>query len=127
VAEELMAGVELDRQCLGSASTVRKLVRRWELPPGVSPRMELHASRNRQAPVTERRLAWDPHWKETPTALWLRESEHAIVSVIVPYVSCMEGRSDLAAVGHRQPVRSGCQPESTAPGRAAPPHIGVRR
>lgn len=90
VAEELMAGVELDRQCLGSASTVRKLVRRWELPPGVSPRMELHASRNRQAPVTERRLAWDPHWKETPIALWLRESEHAIVSVTVPYVSYLE-------------------------------------
>jgi ATP-dependent 26S proteasome regulatory subunit len=90
VAEELMAGVELDRQCLGAAGTVRKLVRRWELPPGVSPRMELHASRNRQAPVTERRLAWDPHWKETPIALWLHESDHAIVSVIIPYVSQME-------------------------------------
>jgi len=90
VAEELMNGVELDRQCLGSAGTLRKLVRRWELPPGVSPRMELHASRNRQAPVTERRLAWDPHWKETPIALWLRESEHAVVSVIVPYVSYLE-------------------------------------
>jgi ATP-dependent 26S proteasome regulatory subunit len=90
VAEELMAGVELDRQCLGSASTVRELVRRWELSPGVSPRMELHASRNRQAPVTERRLAWDPHWKETPIALWLNGSHYAIVSVIIPYVSYME-------------------------------------
>lgn len=90
VADELMAGVELDRQCLGAAGTMRKLVRRWGLPPGVSPRMELHASRNRQTPVTERRLAWDPHWKETPIALWLNESSHAIVTLEIPYVSYLE-------------------------------------
>lgn len=85
-----MAGVTLDRQCLGAAEALRALVRKWELPPGVSPRMELHASRDRKARVTDRRLAWDPHWKETPIAIWLDGSERAIVSVDIPYVSYME-------------------------------------
>jgi ATP-dependent 26S proteasome regulatory subunit len=90
VAEDLMAGVTLDRQCLGAAGALRELVRKWELPPRVSPRMELHASRDRQARVTDRKLAWDPHWKETPIAIWLDGSEHAIVSANIPYVSYIE-------------------------------------
>lgn len=90
VAEDLMAGVTLDRQCLGAAGALRELVRKWELPPRVSPRMELHASRDRQARVTDRKLAWDPHWKETPIAVWLDGSEHALVSANIPYVSYIE-------------------------------------
>jgi len=90
VLEDLMAGVTLDRQCLGAAGALRELARKWELPPGVSPRMELHASRDRQARVTDRKLAWDPHWKETPIAIWLDGSEHAIVSVDIPFVSYIE-------------------------------------
>jgi len=90
VAEELMAGVTLDRQCLGAAASLRELVRKWELPPGVSPRLELHASRDRQAHVTERKLAWDPHWKETPIAVWLDGNDHALVSANIPYVSYIE-------------------------------------
>jgi ATP-dependent 26S proteasome regulatory subunit len=90
VAEDLMAGVTLDRQCLGAACALRELVRKWELPPQVSPRMELHASRDRQARVTDRKLAWDPHWKETPIAIWLDGSEHALVSANIPYVSYIE-------------------------------------
>jgi hypothetical protein len=90
VAEDLMAGVTLDRQCLGAAGALRELARKWELPPGVSPRLQLHASRDRQARVTDRKLAWDPHWKETPIAIWLDGSENAIVSADIPYVSNME-------------------------------------
>ncbi|MEN6602688.1 MAG: AAA family ATPase [Bryobacteraceae bacterium] len=87
VVEQLLEGVELDRQYLHAADTLRPLVRRWETPPGVSPRIELIASRDRGAKVTERKLAWDPRWKETPIALWLHGAEHAIVSVDIPYVS----------------------------------------
>jgi ATP-dependent 26S proteasome regulatory subunit len=90
VIEELLGGVNLDRRCLGAADALRPLVRRWETPPGCSPRLELHASRDRQAGTTERKLAWDPHWKETPIAVWLDGADHAIVSADIPYVSYIE-------------------------------------
>ncbi len=92
VAEDLMAGVTLDRQCLEAADALRGMVRKWELPPRVSPRMELHASRDRQARITDRKLAWDPHWGETPIAMWLDGTEHAVVSANIPFVSGLEGR-----------------------------------
>src|SRR5213594_2964127 len=57
VLEQMLAEVNLDRQCLGSAETLRPLVRHWETPPECSPRIELVASRDRRALVTERRLA----------------------------------------------------------------------
>ncbi|PYS07577.1 MAG: hypothetical protein DMG17_30445, partial [Acidobacteria bacterium] len=90
VLEQMLAEVNLDRQCLGSAETLRPLVRHWETPPECSPRIELIASRDRRALVTERRLAWDPHWKETPIAVWLHSAQHAIVTVNIPYVSYIE-------------------------------------
>ncbi len=90
VVEDLMAGVTLDRKCLGAAAALRRLVQKWELPPGASPRLELHASRDRQARVTDHKLAWDPHWKETPIAVWLDGIEHAVVSANIPYVSYIE-------------------------------------
>ena len=37
VAEDILKGVTLDRQCLRGADTIRSEVLRWELPPGVSP------------------------------------------------------------------------------------------
>src|SRR2546426_4443983 len=90
VLEQMLAEVNLDRQCLGSAETLRPLVRHWETPPECSPRIELIASRDRRALVTERRLAWDPHWKETPIAVWLHSAQHAIVTVNILYVSYIE-------------------------------------
>jgi hypothetical protein len=98
VVEHLMEGVELDRQCLGAADALRPMVRRWETPPGTSPRIELIASRDRRARVTERKLAWDPHWKETPIAVWLEGAEHAVVSANIPYVSFI----DKGAITWRQ-------------------------
>ncbi len=90
VLEHMMNGVELDRQCLGAAAALRPLIDRWETPPGISPRIELIASRDRRARITERKLAWDPHWKETPIAVWLSGAEHAVVSIDIPYVSFIE-------------------------------------
>jgi hypothetical protein len=92
VVEDLMAGVALDRQCLNAADALRQIVRKWELPPRVSPRMELHASRDRTARITGRSLAWDPHWGETPIAIWFDGHEHAIVSANIPVVMGSDGR-----------------------------------
>lgn len=90
VVEDMMDGVALDRQCLGAAAALRPLVRRWETPPGTSPRVELVPSRDRGKRVTERTLAWDPHWKDTPIAVWLDGADHAVVSANIPYVSFIE-------------------------------------
>lgn len=90
VAEDLLAGVDLDRQCLRAAPALRKIVRRWEIPPERSPRIEMQPSRDRRALVTARKLAWDPHWHETPIAVWLEGAEHAVVSVNIPFVSFLE-------------------------------------
>jgi len=90
VLEHMMDGVDLDRECLGAADALRPMIRRWETPPGCSPRIELIASRDRRAKVTDRKLGWDPHWKETPIAVWLNGAEHGIVSANIPYVSFLE-------------------------------------
>jgi hypothetical protein len=90
VLEQLLADVNLDRQCLTAAEALRPMVTRWETPPGCSPRIELVGSRDRRARVTERKLAWDPHWKETPIAIWLQGAHHGIVTAAIPYVSYVE-------------------------------------
>jgi len=90
-AEETLKGVPLDRQCLFAANAVRSAVARWELPPGVSPRIELIHSRVQGSLITAKKVAWDPHWKETPVAMWLKELNHGVVAVSIPYVSFSEG------------------------------------
>ena len=49
VLEQLLADVNLDRQCLNAAESLRPLVRQWEIPPDCSPRIEVVASRDRRA------------------------------------------------------------------------------
>jgi hypothetical protein len=90
-AESLLDGVRLDRGCLDGAATLRPAIERWMLPPGVSPRIALEPSRDREAPLLERRGAWDPHWKETPVAVWLAGLAHAAVAVDIPFVSYRHG------------------------------------
>ncbi len=90
-AEDILKGVVLDRQCLAGADAIRPDVLRWELPPGLSPRIELVYSHEQHSPITAKRWAWDPHWRETPVALWLRGLNHALVSVSIPYVSFADG------------------------------------
>jgi len=91
VAEDVLKSVTLDRQCLLGADAIRRDVLRWELPPGLSPRIELIYSHEQHSPITAKRWAWDPHWKETPVALWFNGLEHALVAASVPYVSFADG------------------------------------
>jgi hypothetical protein len=91
VAEDLLKGVALDRQCLSGADAVRASTVRWELPPGLSPRIELIHSREQNSPITSKNYAWDPHWKETPVALWLKGLTQALVAAEIPYVSFANG------------------------------------
>lgn len=89
-AEDLLEGVFLDRQCLALAEALRPAVSRWAIPP-VSPRITLSPGRNREAPMAARALAWDPHWQNTPVALWFNGLRHAAISVQIPYVSFARG------------------------------------
>src|SRR5438093_13189411 len=57
VSEQILAEVNLDRQCLGSAETLRPLVRHWQTPPDCSHRIELIAGRHRRQPVTASKRA----------------------------------------------------------------------
>jgi hypothetical protein len=91
VAEDLLKDVALDRQCLFGADAVRPFTVRWELPPGASPRIELIHSREQDTPITSKNYAWDPHWKETPVALWLKGLTQALVAAEIPYVSFANG------------------------------------
>lgn len=90
-AEDILKGVTLDRQCLLGADTIRSEVLRWETPPGLSARIELVYSHEQHSPITAKRWAWDPHWKETPVALWFKGLEHALVAASIPYVSFADG------------------------------------
>lgn len=90
-AEDLLGGVPLDRQCLAGADALRPAVSRWAIPPGLSPRITLQPGRNRQAPIVARDLAWDPHWKETPVALWFHGFQHAVAAINIPFVSFARG------------------------------------
>lgn len=91
VAEDILKGVTLDRQCLLGADALRAEVLRWELPPGLSPRIELVYSHEQHSPITAKRWAWDPHWRETPVALWCKGLKQALVSTSIPYVSFADG------------------------------------
>jgi hypothetical protein len=91
VAEDILEGVALDRQCLLGGMVLRPAVERWELPPGVSPRIALFHSREQASPITAKKCAWDPHWLETPVAVWLKGLRHAVIAVSIPYVSFQDG------------------------------------
>ena len=91
VLENLLEGAPLDRQCLERSHPLSPLVERWALPDNASPRILLELSRDRRALVTARELAWDPHWKEMPVAVWLRGLAHPLVAVRIPYVSYQHG------------------------------------
>ena len=94
-AERVLEAVVLDRQCLPGVDSLSPAVTRWEIPPGISPRIGLIHSRDQSSPITAKKCAWDPHWLETPVAVWLKGLNHALVATAIPYVSFAEGmRSD---------------------------------
>jgi cell division protease FtsH len=88
--EQVMDGVVLDKRCVAAAQPLRKIVRRWETPPGSSPRIELIPARDRRSRVMESTRAWGSIWKETPIAVWLEGAWHGLVSAEIPYVSYLE-------------------------------------
>src|SRR5437868_11396412 len=52
VAEDILEGVALDRQCLLGGNALRPAVERWELPAGISPRIALIYSREQDRKST---------------------------------------------------------------------------
>jgi len=48
-------------------------------------------SRDQNSPITAKKCAWDPHWLETPVAVWFKGLNHAVVAASIPYVSFAEG------------------------------------
>ena len=91
VAEDCLAGVVLDRECLERADALLPPIERWRLPDGVSRRVALAPSRDWRQLVTARELAWDPHWKDTAIAVWLRGLGHPVIAVTIPYMSYQQG------------------------------------
>ncbi len=57
----------------------------------MSPRIALIYSREQASPITAKKSAWDPHWLETPVAVWLKGFRHAVIAASIPYVSFQEG------------------------------------
>jgi ATPase family protein associated with various cellular activities (AAA) len=87
VAADLLKGVSLDQRCCQLAEGLRSSVIRWELPPGISPRIELNLSRDRRSSIISKESVWNPKWKETPIALWLSGLIHPVIAVSIPYIS----------------------------------------
>ena len=61
VAEEILKGVSLDRQCLVGADVLRPLVQRWELPPSVATRLRNCLSRH---PIGRPRSSFSKIWTD---------------------------------------------------------------
>ena len=132
-AEELFAGASLYRR---DSAGWRAFIAGWEVPPGLSPRIQLSRCRERKpgkAPIT----AWSLHWQECPISLRLRGVERPIVLVNVPVgfpgdhaggaysTWLIVRREDTAAVlavfdavtgGESKYVRGTCQRVRLAPG-----------
>ena len=90
-ADSLLEGVPLDRRCLPAASDLKSMINRWAIPENVSPRIELSLSHVQGTQLSSKVTAWDPHWRDCPVAVWLRDVTHAVVSVQIPYVSLVGG------------------------------------
>jgi hypothetical protein len=92
VLSEMFRGIPVDGRCIPYTKALQSVVTRWSLPPGISPRIELSMSRNREAGVAEGRFGWAPQWKDTPVAAWLKGCTHALVSTMVSYTPHLDQR-----------------------------------
>jgi hypothetical protein len=89
--EKLLPTVPWDGHETARIASIQPIIERVEIPPGMSPRMELHGSRKRGTLATDREFAWHAEWMECPVALWLRGGVGPAVVVKVPYVSFLHG------------------------------------
>jgi SpoVK/Ycf46/Vps4 family AAA+-type ATPase len=92
VLSEIFRGIPLDTRCIPYVNVLQPVVARWGLPPGAGPRIALSPGRDRNGRLSEGKFGWDPHWKGTPVAVWLRGCTHAVVAAEVPYTSHSDQR-----------------------------------
>ena len=92
-AQNVLDGVSLDRRCLPAASVLGPMISKWEIPENISPRIELSLSHVQGTQLSSKAAGWDPHWRDCPVAIWLRDVGHAVVSVQIPFVSLAGGMS----------------------------------
>jgi len=90
-AESLLGGVPLDHRCLPATDELKSMITKWTTPENLSPRIELSLSHVQGTQLSSKATAWDPHWRDCPIAIWLRDVAHAVVSVQIPYVSLAGG------------------------------------
>jgi len=88
VSVDFLKGVQIDRLVTENVSDTMKLVKRWELPPGSSPRINMCPVRERNTDAT---TSWIPGWLECPVAIWLHEVSTPAIVVHVPYTSFAKG------------------------------------
>ena len=87
VVSRVFDGISLDRRSVSYTSALMPVVDRWEIPPDTSPRIALSLSRNRDAGVAQSTFGWEPEWRGTPLAIWLKGCSHGFVYANVPYIS----------------------------------------
>jgi hypothetical protein len=83
VAEELLHGLPVVSATKARNNNWRMLIEGWELPPGVSPRINVSLQRERKpnaAPVP----VWELDWQDCPVALKLRGLTRHVISVKPP-------------------------------------------
>jgi DNA polymerase III delta prime subunit len=87
VLSRMFEGIPLDRRSVLYTAALAPVVDRWEIPPETSPRIALSLSRNRDAGIAQSTFGWEPEWRSTPLAIWLKGCTHGFVYANVPYVS----------------------------------------
>jgi hypothetical protein len=88
---DLFDKIPVDARSISYTPVLRTVMVRWETPPGVAPHIGLGISRNRDAGVAAGKFGWDPEWKNTPIAIWLKGCTHALVYASVPWAPLADG------------------------------------
>jgi hypothetical protein len=85
VAEELLQGLPVVAATKARNHAWRRLIEGWELPPGMSPRINTSPQRERK-PNAAPLPVWELDWQECPVAFKLKGLERRVISVKVPVV-----------------------------------------
>jgi hypothetical protein len=85
VAEELLQGLPIVSATRARNNSWRRLIESWELPHGVSPRVNASPQRERK-PNAAPSPVWELDWQDSPVAFKLKGLGRRVVSVKVPVV-----------------------------------------
>ena len=88
---DIFGDLPVDSRSISYIAALRPVITKWEIPPETPPRIELCMSRNRAAGVAAGKFGWDPHWRDTPLALWPKGCANALIFAMVPYNPHKEG------------------------------------